>query len=637
MPVPPKNGQGKSASTRPPSSLGMTTRSQSKNLQSSPTPSQQSQSNPSSHASPAPPAGTLSTSAPAAPSATPKVKSPKTNTAFTRIITMLDHILAKFNPPGQIKQALTEVLEVASKAAEEEKNLEANGTLIAIKSIHDTLKADFSGIHAALDEKFSALQENQNKLLSATETLGRSTENLQSTTKDLENKVVKVTDTTDRIANTTQSYRDVLMDKSSKSHSLNADPRLLRDRDRKARQLMLGYNSVEENATLNMSLTELRDKANKIVADLVGTNRPDVVQIESVTRTRGGSLLLLLNSKEAADWLKDPSTEYQFLDKYAIGASIKDRDYNVLVRWVPIIFDPENRAHHRDIEAENNLPEHSIHKARWIKPINRRNTGQTRAHAIFTIASAESANKLIRDGLAICGVKARVEKTKQEPLQCLKCRGWEHKAQNCETQVDTCGTCGEDHRTSNCQAKGKLYCASCKSNDHASWDRNCPEFVRRCSVYDERNPENNTVYFPTDQDWTLTTKPPRIPLSERFPQQWAIKSLPSSKRKPSKPVVRLPPSRSSANPSTSRPPLRPHPGTLEDDTNDVIDSLRHRTGANLIPLGNNNNSSSNGREEGDLSSSLEYESCLELPGADWRTEPNHDLLTDTWLDTLPSL
>ena len=100
------------------------------------------------------------------------------------------------------------------------------------------------------------------------------------------------------------------MDKSSKPHSLNADPRLLCDQDRKARQLMLGYNSVEENVTLNMSLTELKDKANKIVTDLVGTNRPDMVQIESVMRTRGGSLLLLLNSKEAADWLKDPSMEY---------------------------------------------------------------------------------------------------------------------------------------------------------------------------------------------------------------------------------------------------------------------------------------------------------------------------------------
>jgi len=626
MPEPPKNGHGKSASTRPPSSLGMTTRSQSKTQQTSPpNPTQQGPPNPSSYASAVSPAGTPPASA--ARTTTPKLKSPRANTALSRITSLLDQILAKFNPPGQIKQALTEVLEIASKAAEEEKITETNATLSAVKSIHDSLKADFSGIHAALDAKFSALQQNQNNLLNVTETLGKSTENLRSTTKDIESKVVKVTDTTDRIANTTQSYRDVLLDKSSNPHSLNADPRLLRDRDRKARQLMLGYNSVEENATLNMSLTELKDKANKIVADLVGTNRPDVVQIESVSRTRGGSLLLLLNSKESADWLKDPTIEYQFLDKYAVGASIKDRDYNIMIRWVPIIFGPDDRTQHRELEEENNLPDHSILKARWIKPISRRRAGQARALAILTIASAETANNIIRDGMIICGAKVRAEKTKQEPLQCLKCRGWEHKAQNCEAQVDTCGTCGEDHRTSSCQSKGKVYCATCKTNDHASWDRNCPEFIRRCVMYDERNPENNTVYFPTEQDWTLTAKPPRIPLSERFPRQLAVKSLPSSKRNPPNPVVRLPPSRSPINPSSSRPLLRPHSGFLEDDNNDVFDSLRHRTGPNLIPL-------SSGREEGDLSSSLEYESCQDLPGANWRDEPNHELLTDSWLDTI---
>ena len=146
-------------------------------------------------------------------------------------------------------------------------------------------------------------------------------------------------------------------------------------------------------------------------------------------------------------------------------------------------------------------------------------------------------------------------------------------------------------------------------------------------MYDERNPENNTVYFPTEQDWTLTAKPPRIPLSERFPRQLAVKSLPSSKRNPPNPVVCLPPSRSPINPSSSRPLLRLHSGFLEDDNNDVIDSLRHRTGPNLIPL-------SSGREEGDLSSSLEYESCQDLPGANWHDEPNHELLTDSWLDTI---
>jgi len=244
---------------------------------------------------------------------------------------------------------------------------------------------------------------------------------------------------------------------------------------------------------------------------MADSSRPEEVSIESVTRTRGGALLLLLNSKAAAEWLTTPDIEDSFLDRFAIGACIKGRDYNVMLRWVPIIFGPDNRLQHREIEEGNKLPAHSVQKARWIKPINRRRPGQTRAHLILTLASPDIANQVIKNCLDICGVKVRGEKTRQEPLQCLKCRGWEHKAQDCQAQTETCSTCGEDHRTNNCQNKIKLYCASCKTNAHASWDRTCPEFIRRCANYNIRHPENDMVYFPTDQDWTLTTRPHRIP------------------------------------------------------------------------------------------------------------------------------
>ncbi len=34
------------------------------------------------------------------------------------------------------------------------------------------------------------------------------------------------------------------------------------------------------------------------------------------------------------------------------------------------------------------------------------------------------------------------------------------------------------------------------------------------------------VYFPTEEEWTLTTRPDRIPVEERFPQHFAVNSLP---------------------------------------------------------------------------------------------------------------
>jgi hypothetical protein len=362
------------------------------------------------------------------------------------------------------------------------------------------------------------------------------------------------------------------------------------------------------------------------------------VNVESISRTRDGSLLLMLNSKESAEWLREPDVEDKFLDKFAMGACIRDRNFNVILRWVPITLDPDNRSHHREIEEVNGLPDHSIQKVRWIKPIKRRRAGQTRAHATLSLTTADTANRIIRDGLEICGVKTRAEKTKFEPLQCLKCRGWEHKAQACGAPTDTCGTCGEAHRTSDCPNREKFYCVSCKSNAHASWDRSCPEFISRCEVYNQRFPENNMVYFPTEQDWTLTTRPNRIPTNERFPKHFAVNSLPITNRRTRKPSERPPSGKQSGEHNTPRTTSRQNTDGRRPppEGSDAVENFLNRSQPNLVPLGR-------GREKGELSDQAEKDSPLEhqdtasveelLNGLDWRADlpgswdpnnPNHN-------------
>ena len=149
-----------------------------------------------------------------------------------------------------------------------------------------------------------------------------------------------------------------------------------------------------------------------------------------------------------------------------------------------------------------------------------------KANSILSLSSADSANLLIRDGLLICGTKVWPKKQKSEPIQCMKCRNWGHFASECPSKVDVCGTCGDAHRTTSCQSRNKLRCTSCNSDSHASWSRDCPEFNRRCSLYDERNPENAMPYFPMEHDWSLQTRPPRMSLMDKFPAKYAINSLP---------------------------------------------------------------------------------------------------------------
>jgi hypothetical protein len=142
------------------------------------------------------------------------------------------------------------------------------------------------------------------------------------------------------------------------------------------------------------------------------------------------------------------------------------------------------------------------------------------------------ANGIIKDGLEICGARIRPEKLKQEPLQCLRCRHWGHFAANCTEPTDICGTCGENHRTTQCKETEKKHCISCSTDTHVSWDRNCPEFVRRSRIYDENHLENNMVYFSTDKNWTLTTCLDRIPLEERFPPWFTVNSIQPNHKKP---------------------------------------------------------------------------------------------------------
>ena len=96
----------------------------------------------------------------------------------------------------------------------------------------------------------------------------------------------------------------------------------------------------------------------------------------------------------------------------------------------------------------------------------------------------------------------------------------------CHANGDTCGTCGDNHTTRECMDSSKIFCVACKATDHASWDRECPEFQRKSAQIDKMHLEKALTYFPTDESWTLTARPDRILLEEHFPSQYVVGSLP---------------------------------------------------------------------------------------------------------------
>ena len=99
-------------------------------------------------------------------------------------------------------------------------------------------------------------------------------------------------------------------------------------------------------------------------------------------------------------------------------------------------------------------------------------------------------------------------------------------------------------------------------------------------------------YFPTDQDWTLVTRPSKVPLDVQFPKHLAVNPIPSG---------------------SNCLPLRPRPGHSAKSTpsnakgkekESVVDVLMNRSQPNLVSL-------SRRREAGELSDAANHDSLLE--------------------------
>ena len=184
---------------------------------------------------------------------------------------------------------------------------------------------------------------------------------------------------------------------------------------------------------------------------------------------------------------------------------------------VPLAINPEDESHCAEISEANDYEIGTITKAKWAKPINRRSQNQRTAHLLITFNNADAANRSIVNGLTICNRRCHIEKTKKEPVRCLKCQGWNHIARECTEEHNKCGNCSENHRTSNCLTPERR-CVSCGTNDHASWSRTCPTFLNKADEFNKRNPNNSMQIFPTADPWTWTTMDKTHPATAPTPR-----------------------------------------------------------------------------------------------------------------------
>jgi hypothetical protein len=456
-----------------------------------------------------------------------------THQNITRTLTLIIQRHSQSAPQGLIKalQAIAILMQEANNASNQLNPVLETLTQKLGERVEKSLQEEITKLSNSLKDTMT----DQCKALAPSESVVEAVATLKQVASDMSKTIGEATTATTQINDTAHSYKQALMQtaapQATQTHHMyqaqgrtaQPDPRIQRDMDRRARQILV--DTIDPLVT-NASLAEIKEKVRTSLASVTNPPPPQNVEVIEVNKLRKGGIAVLFAGTKVMDWLKDQDAEFGFLSEFSRDASLSKRSYPILVPRIPLSFDPSNDAHLREVEEINDLPVGVIQKARWIKPEYRRAPGQRAAHAIFTLSEITVANRCIRDGLYVCGLRIRPSRLKHEPLQCMKCRKWGHFANACSAEVDTCGTCGGEHRTKECNTKDKIYCVSCKSNSHPSWDRDCPEFGRRRAQYDENYPENGLTYFPTEEDWTHTPQPNKIPFSEKFPQMYNVTSLP---------------------------------------------------------------------------------------------------------------
>ena len=264
------------------------------------------------------------------------------------------------------------------------------------------------------------------------------------------------------------------------------------------------FNDLDEEVLLEKANNAL-DRLRSISSDI-----PPSAKFLSARRTKSGSILYEVDSPETAAWLRTPKGQLSFTANFGPDVSLATKPFPVLAEYVPIrtlIEDPKTL---RDIEHNNNLPPDSVRSMRWIKPVERRIPNQRHAHAIIDFHCPTDANFAIKKGLRISGKKTTIRRLLSEPLRCMKCQSFEgaHFAKNCQSSRDVCGTCAGNHRTSSCSVSSPndRYCANCKTEGHAAWERGCPTFSRLLQRHHAHLPDAPYRFYPIPEDsssWEL--------------------------------------------------------------------------------------------------------------------------------------
>ena len=323
---------------------------------------------------------------------------------------MLTTISKKVNLDTTVKKELEDIIKFISETVGTENSRSSEAK--EHDDVSTICQAVLANMYMALVNQINIVQIGYNTIQENTAKVLKEVKEAKTIAKDTVDKVDKVTDTTAKIPLETNSYRNTVLSKPTQTNKSKANPKVLSDMDRRAKQILIDIFNNEADSILNKFLTSIIEKVNESLASIEDADKPKDIKVLAALKARKHTILLTLNNKEAVNWLRFVPNELAFTKKFLAESHIRERPHNLIVPRVPITFDPGNDNHLRELEKMNGLYKETVRKAKWIKLLGRRRPDQTHACAIISLASVDFANILIRDGMFICGTKVRPRKQK---------------------------------------------------------------------------------------------------------------------------------------------------------------------------------------------------------------------------------
>ena len=321
---------------------------------------------------------------------------------------VLQTLADSYKMPENVAIALGHVAEILRHIELQRDRSEPENSLTdLVKEMHNRLSAELNAKFTALESKLALPSPTQKQLETTAKELGLAAEHIKASTNDIGKSIAQVTDTSTQLANTATSYKDALLkNRERQTRNLEGpppvDPRIVRDLDRKARQILI--NTLDPKIAKS-SQAAIKEKVSEAIKAITNPPPPKDTTITEVNKLRKGGFTVIFKEKEVVNWLQDAGVEFEFTTGISPDTSISKRIYSILAPCIQLTFDPSDEKQLREIEECNSLPMGSIEKARWIKPAYRRAPGQKAAHAILAIRDASIANACIRDSMYICSLR----------------------------------------------------------------------------------------------------------------------------------------------------------------------------------------------------------------------------------------